>query len=146
MSILYTAVATATGGRSGHVESADGAVSLDLAIPRELGGSGKAGANPEELFAAGYAACFGSAAEHLAKRQKLETGDITVTAHVGIGPNETGGFGLAVTLDVAIAGLDQTAAEKLVHGAHQVCPYSNATRGNIDVKLNVTGGVSSAMD
>ena len=139
METLYTAVATATGGRAGHVESSDGALSVNLAQPKELGGSGGTGTNPEQMFAGGYAACFASAALHQARLQKLTPGDVTVKAEVGIGPNGTAGFGLSVALDVTVSGLNQSAAEKLVADAHKVCPYSNATRGNIDVKITTHG-------
>jgi len=142
MKKLYTAVSTAVGGRSGHVESSDGKVSLDLSIPSEIGGPGGAGSNPEQLFASGYAACFGSAVEYLAKQQKLPAGAVKVTASVSIGPNDSGGFALETALDVTIPGLNQAAAEKLVNEAHQVCPYSNATRGNMPVTLTVTGSAA----
>ncbi len=141
MSVLYTAEVTAVGAREGHVKSSDGLLDLDLAVPKEMGGRGSAATNPEQMFAAGYAACFGGAAEYLAQQQKLKTGAITVKARVGIGPNDAGpGFALTVALDVTIAELDQAAAEKLVAEAHVVCPYSNATRNNIDVKLTAHGG------
>jgi osmotically inducible protein OsmC len=142
MKTLYTAHATAVGGRTGHVESAEGTLKVDLSLPREMGGKEGAalGTNPEELFAAGYAACFGSALDYLAKQRKIETGEVTVTATVGIGPNDTGSFSLSVALDVFVPALDQTTAEALVADAHQVCPYSNAIRGNIDVALTARGG------
>ncbi len=141
MATLYTAEVTATGARNGHVKSSDGLLDLDLTVPREMGGKGGNATNPEQLFAAGYAACFGGATEYLARLQKLETGAITVNAKVGIGPSDVGeGFALTVALDVTVAGLDQAAAEKLVNQAHQTCPYSVATRNNIDVKLTAHGG------
>ena len=143
MKTLYTAVATAVGGRMGHVETSDGKVLLDLSIPKDMGGPGGNGTNPEQLFASGYAACFGSAVEFLAKQQKLQVGAVKVTASVSIGPNDSGGFGLETALDVTIPGLNQAAAEKLVTEAHQVCPYSNATRGNMPVTLVVHGGASA---
>lgn len=133
---LYTAKATATGGREGHVQSSDGLLDINVRIPKEMGGTGGA-TNPEQLFAAGYAACFDSALNHIARGEKLQVGTTIVNAEVSIGKNETGGFGLAVTLDVVVPGVDQAVAEDLVNKAHQVCPYSNATRNNIDVKLNV---------
>lgn len=137
MKILYEAQATATGeGRAGHARSSDGVLDLDLALPTEMGGQG-GGTNPEQLFAAGYAACFHSALQAVARRQKAELGDSTVTASVGIGPNDQRGFELAVKLHVTIPDLDDAAARELVEAAHQVCPYSNATRGNIDVELSV---------
>lgn len=140
MKTLYTAVATATGGRTGHAESADGVLAVDLSIPPEMGGSGGTGTNPEQLFAAGYAACFGSALDYLAKQRKIETGDVAVTASVGIGPNDTGSFSLSTSLAVTVPALSQADAEALVADAHQVCPYSNAVKGNIDVVLSVRGG------
>jgi lipoyl-dependent peroxiredoxin len=138
MTAIYTAVATATGeGRNGHTRSSDGRVDLDLAVPVEMGGSGD-GANPEQLFAAGYAACFHSALKRMASQAHAAIADSAVTAEVGIGPNGAGGLGLEVTLHVELSGVDQEAAEKLVSAAHQVCPYSNATRGNIPVTLVTT--------
>ncbi len=137
MPAVYTAVATATGeGREGHTRSSDGLLDLDLAVPREMGGAGGA-TNPEQLFAAGYSACFHSALKSVARRDKVSFTDSAVTAEVGIGPNGEGGFGLEVTLHVELGGIDQDAAERLVEAAHQVCPYSNATRGNVPVTLEV---------
>lgn len=136
MSTLYTTSVSAIGGRGGKVRSSDGLIDLQLAMPKELGGPGGK-TNPEQLFAAGYAACFQSALALVARKQKVNLGDNTVTATVGIGPQGEG-FGLTAALEVAIPGLDQATAEALVAGAHKVCPYSNATRGNIDVKLTVT--------
>ncbi len=137
MSAVYTAVATATGeGRNGHTRTDDGLVDLDLAVPKEMGGPG-GGANPEQLCAAGYAACFHGALKLVARQQKATFTDSAVTAEVGIGPNDAGGFTLEVTLRVELGGIDQAAAEQLVEAAHQVCPYSNATRGNVPVRLNV---------
>jgi osmotically inducible protein OsmC len=135
---LYTAHATATGGRDGHVTSSDQVLNLDVRTPRELGGSGGAYTNPEQLFAAGYAACFDSALNLVIRMGKVKTGTTTVDAAVSIGKLEAGGFGLAVTLKVNVPGVEQAVAEELVQKAHQVCPYSNATRGNIDVTLDVT--------
>ncbi|HRE88964.1 MAG TPA: organic hydroperoxide resistance protein [Myxococcota bacterium] len=132
---LYTATATAIGGRDGKARSDDGKLEVAIAPPRELGGNG-AGTNPEQLFAAGYAACFGSALSHVAKLQKIQTGPVSVTAKVAIGPAGAG-FGLAVELVVDVPELDRTTAEALVATAHQVCPYSNATRGNIAVDLKL---------
>ena len=135
MSAVYTAVATATGeGRNGHTRTDDGLIDLDLAVPKEMGGPG-GGANPEQLFAAGYAACFHGALKLVARQQKAAFADSAVTAEVGIGPNDAGGFGLEITLHVELGGLDQATAEQLVEAAHQVCPYSNATRGNVPVTL-----------
>lgn len=138
MSALYTAKATAIGGRNGTVRSDDGLLDLQLALPSGLGGKGGA-TNPEQLFAAGYAACFGNAVIHATrnKETKIRDNDVEVTATVGIGPNAGGGFGLTVALDVTLAGVDQATAEEIVAEAHKVCPYSNATRGNVDVALSV---------
>ncbi len=138
MKTLYTAEALATGaGRDGHVRTADGQLDLDLAIPESMGGSGD-GANPELLVAAGYAACFHSALQSVARRAKADLGDSSVGALVGIGPNDEGGFELEVTLEVVIPDLPHDQAQELVERAHRVCPYSNATRGNIEVTLKVT--------
>ncbi len=137
MEALYTAKATSTGaGRNGHVASSDSALELDLSIPKEMGGPGGAGTNPEQLFAAGYAACFHSALQAVARKEKLSVRDSSVAAEVGIG-KQGEGFGLAVELVVSLPGLEAEAAQKLVDAAHQMCPYSNATRGNIDVNLRV---------
>ncbi|PZG01385.1 organic hydroperoxide resistance protein [Micromonospora deserti] len=137
MQVLYTASALATGdGRDGHVRTSDGIVELDLAAPKELGGAGGA-ANPEQLFAAGYAACFHSALRRAARRAKADVTGSVVQAEVGIGPNGSGGFGLTVALVVDLPAVPRAAAEQLVAQAHQVCPYSNATRGNIEVALTV---------
>jgi Ohr subfamily peroxiredoxin len=134
--VLYTAHATATGGRDGRTKTDDGHLDLALVVPKGLGGSGGEGTNPEQLFAAGYSACFASAVGHVARMQKLKTGPISVTANVSIGPVSPG-FGLAVELVANIPELAREEAQKLIETAHQVCPYSNATRGNIvvDVKL-----------
>ena len=131
---LYTAEATATGGRAGHARSSDGLLEVDLRVPEAMGGPG-GGTNPEQLFAAGYAACFQSALGAVGRRQKVDTADSTVTAQVSIGTIGAGAYGLAVTLRVTIPQVDQDRARELVAAAHQVCPYSNATRGNIDVQL-----------
>ncbi|NUL46480.1 organic hydroperoxide resistance protein [Cellulosimicrobium funkei] len=137
MQTIYTAEALATGGgRDGRTQTADGTISLDLATPREMGGSGD-GANPEQLFAAGYAACFHSALQMVARKAKADLGESSVGARVGIGPNDAGGFGLEVTLEVVVPNLPTEQAQELADQAHQVCPYSNATRGNIDVTVNV---------
>ncbi len=134
---LYTAVATALGGRDGHVESSDGIVKLDLSVPREMGGPGKPGtSNPEQLFASGYAACFAGAIGAVAGRQHKKLSEIKVTGHVTFGKLDDA-FQLAVQLDVNLPGVDKAEAEKLVEQAHQVCPYSRATRNNIEVKLVV---------
>lgn len=138
MSALYTAKATAVGGRNGAVRTDDGLLDLQLAMPVGLGGKGGE-TNPEQLFAAGYAACFGNAVIHATRNKQVKIGDneVEVTATVGIGPSAGGGFGLTVILDVTLAGVDQAKAEEIVADAHKICPYSNATRGNIDVKLAV---------
>jgi len=140
MKAMYTAHATATGGRAGHVESSDGIVKHDLAMPPEMGGPG-GGANPEQLFAAGYAACFHGALQFVAGQDKTDVSGSSVTGHVSIGENDAGpGFKLGVVLDVDVPTLSKEEAQKLAETTHQVCPYSNATRGNIDVELNVSGG------
>ena len=136
MQILYTAEATSTGGRDGRSISSDHQVDVKLTTPKELGGAGGEGTNPEQLFAAGYSACFLGAMKFVAGATKTTVpADTSVNAHVGIGPNDRGGFGIAVTLNVALPGLDRAAAQTLVDKAHEVCPYSNATRGNVDVKI-----------
>jgi Ohr subfamily peroxiredoxin len=133
--ILYTAQATATGGRDGRAISSDQALDVQLSTPKELGGAGGPGTNPEQLFAAGYSACFLSALKFVAGKQKLAlSSDTRVTGRVGIGPTETG-FGLQAELTIAIPGLPREQIEALVEQAHVVCPYSNATRGNIAVSL-----------
>jgi Ohr subfamily peroxiredoxin len=137
LDIVYTAVALATGdGRNGHARSEDGQLDLDLRVPKEMGGPGGA-TNPEQLFAVGYAACFHSALKVVGQREKADVNGTEVSASVGIGSTPEGGFGLAVELDVSVPDVDRATAEHLVELAHQVCPYSNATRGNIDVKLTV---------
>ncbi|WP_016995938.1 organic hydroperoxide resistance protein [Kocuria atrinae] len=137
MEPMYTAEALSTGdGRSGHVSTSDDRVSIDLAPPKEMGGSGN-GSNPEQLFAAGYAACFHSALQMVAKSAKKDLGDSAVGAQVSIG-KEGEGFGLSVVLEAIIPNLPEDEARELVEQAHQVCPYSNATRGNIEVELRVT--------
>jgi osmotically inducible protein OsmC len=135
--ILYTATATATGdGREGKVRSSDGRLDLELAVPAEMGGAGGA-TNPEQLFAAGYAACFHNALRRVARTAGAEVEGSQVTAEVGIGPAGGGTFGLAVTLRIALPLVAPELAEKLAARAHEVCPYSNATRGNIDVQLEL---------
>lgn len=139
MAILYRTKATATGGRDGASKSEDGKVDVKLSVPKELGGPGGEGTNPEQLFAAGYSACFLGALKFVAGKEKVKVpDDATVTADVGIGPRDDGtGFGLDVALAVSLPGLDKAVAEDLVQKAHVVCPYSHATRGNIDVRLSV---------
>ncbi|MCE4069748.1 MULTISPECIES: organic hydroperoxide resistance protein [Pseudomonas] len=135
---LYTATATATGGRDGRAVSSDGILDVKLTTPRELGGAGGEATNPEQLFAAGYSACFIGAIKFVASQSKKQIpADASITGKVGIG-QIPGGFGLEVELNINLPGLDQAEAEDLVAKAHQVCPYSNATRGNIDVRLNVS--------
>lgn len=138
MDILYTAEALATGdGRNGHVATTDQLIDTDVRVPKEMGGAGGA-TNPEQLFASGYAACFHSALQSVARAQKVAITDSTVGARVSIGPNGEGGFQLAVLLEVTIPDLEHEQAVALANAAHQVCPYSNATRGNIDVDIQVT--------
>jgi Ohr subfamily peroxiredoxin len=137
MTPIYTATAVSTGdARNGHVQSSDGLIDADVRIPKEMGGAGGA-TNPEQLFAAGYAACFHSALKLVAGKAKVDMTDSEVVADVSIGENGQGGFGLAVQLEVTIPGSDAATAQQLAEQAHQVCPYSNATRGNIEVKLTV---------
>jgi lipoyl-dependent peroxiredoxin len=134
--ILYTATATAKGGREGHIHSSDGVLDFDLKVPKELGGPGGAGSNPEQLFAAGYAACFEGAIRFVAGQRKIAIRDASVTGRVGIGPREPSGFGIAVELDVSLPGIEPAIAQDLVDTAHRdICPYSHATRGNVDVKI-----------
>lgn len=134
---LYTAHATATGGRNGNVQSSDGAINMEVRMPKELGGKGGLYTNPEQLFAAGYAACFDSALNMIIGLEKVKTGLTTVTADVSIGKNDNGGFGLAIKLEVSIPDIDRATAQQLLEKAHQVCPYSNATRNNVDVELEL---------
>jgi len=138
MKNLYTIGATATGGRNGHVKSENGVLELDVRTPRGLGGTNDDYANPEMLFAAGYAACFDSALNLVIKQKKAKTGATTVTAKVTIGQLDTGGFGLSADLHANIPGVTLEEAQTLIEEAHKVCPYSNATRGNIEVKLTVS--------
>lgn len=135
---LYTATATVRGGREGSVESSDGALKLDLKMPKELGGPGGNGTNPEQLFAAGYGACYESALANIARKEGVKLQDVVVTSNVLIGKDESdGGFKLAVKLDISLPGIDRAQAEELAAKAHEFCPYSKATRGNIEVELNV---------
>lgn len=135
--VLYTAHATANGGRDGRARSSDGALDVKLTTPRELGGAGGDGTNPEQLFAAGYSACFIGALKYVAAQEKIALpADTRIDGEVGIGPIATG-FGIQAALTVTIPGMDRAQAEALVQKAHVVCPYSNATRGNIDVTLTV---------
>ena len=135
--VVYTAHAKATGGRDGRAASSDGALDVKLATPRELGGAGGPGTNPEQLFAAGYSACFIGAIKFVAARDKIALpSDVSIESSVGIGPIPNG-FGIEVAMKVSLPGLPKAEAEALVQKAHIVCPYSNATRGNIDVRLSV---------
>ena len=137
MKILYQAKASAKGGRDGHVETDDGVLRLDLSIPKSLGGPGKAGAtNPEQLFAAGYAACFESAIMHVARLKKITVPDLVVNSEVGLTPLETG-FGLVVSLHSLFTGVSSEVANELASAGHRVCPYSNALKGNVDVQITV---------
>ncbi len=138
VNVLYRTTATATGGRDGAAKTADGTFEVKLATPKELGGAGGPGNNPEQLFAAGYSACFLGAMKFVASQGGPKVpADTTVTATVGIGPRSEGGFGLDIDLAISLPGLPKEEAEALVEKAHQVCPYSNATRNNVDVRLSV---------
>jgi osmotically inducible protein OsmC len=138
---LYTARASAVGGRNGHTETSDGVVKADLSLPKELGGPGRPGtATPEHLFAAGYAACFGGALDFVAKQQKKDASKARITCAVSIGPRELGGFGLAVKMRVEDRSLPQAELSSLAREAHdKICPYSHATRGNVDVQFEIVG-------
>ena len=137
--VLYTAHAHVTGGRDGHGQTDDGELEVNLRIPKEMGGAG-GGTNPEELFAVGYAACFESAIGGVARRRRIDAGEVTIASDVSLLPTGDGGFKLAVTLDVHLPEVaDRGVAAALVRGAHQVCHYSNATRGNVDVELRLDG-------
>ncbi|CAG4886400.1 organic hydroperoxide resistance protein [Paraburkholderia saeva] len=138
MSVLYKATATSNGGREGRAVSSDKVLDVKLTTPRELGGNGAEGTNPEQLFAAGYSACFLSAMKFVAgQRKQAVPADTTVTAEVGVGPNDKGGFALDIELRVSLPGLAADAARELVDAAHEVCPYSNATRNNVVVRLQI---------
>jgi len=139
---VFTAVASATGGRNGHSEAEDHSVAVNLSVPKAMGGPGKPGTTtPEHLFAAGYAACFGGALDYVATQKKKNAKGATVTCSVSIGPRDAGGFGIAVTLHVKDPSLPQSELAALAREAHeQICPYSHATRGNVPVELSVTGG------
>jgi Ohr subfamily peroxiredoxin len=138
---LFTATATATGGRNGRTEASDGLVAANLSVPKEMGGPGKAGTStPEHLFAAGYAACYGGAIDFVGKQHKKDASKAKVTCAVSIGPREGGGFGLAVKMRVEDASLPQGELEALAKEAHEkICPYSHATRGNVDVQFEIVG-------
>ena len=141
MDKLYTAKATASGGRNGNVKSSDGILDLELRIPKAMGGANDNYTNPEQLFAAGYAACFDSALNMIAKANNAAAGTATVTAEVSIGKNDKGGYGLAVILNINVAGVELAVAKDLAAKAHEICPYSNAIRGNVEVELVVTNNV-----
>lgn len=138
VNVIYKTRATATGGREGRAKTYNGTLDVKLVKPKEMGGTGEGGNNPEELFACGYAGCFLGAVKFVAGQKKVViTDDASVTAHIGFGPRSEGGFGLEIALDISLPGLDKETATQVVNEAHQVCPYSNATRNNIDVKLNI---------
>jgi Ohr subfamily peroxiredoxin len=137
MAVLYTAEATAWGGREGRSASSDGNVDVQLVLPKELGGPGGPGTNPEQLFATGYAGCFHSALKLVARGEKVDVSESAVTVRVGIGPNDQGGFGLEVDIIAELPGVEPQTAQDLLAKAHAVCPYSNATRGNIPVTLTL---------
>lgn len=136
--VKYTARATATGGRDGSARTEDGSFEVKLAVPKEMGGPGGPGANPEILFASGYSACFLGAMKAVAAKEEIKVPlEATVTTTVGIGPRSEGGFGITAALEISLPGMEREAAEDLVSRAHMVCPYSNATRGNVDVTLTI---------
>ncbi len=136
--VKYTTEATATGGRDGHARSQDGRFDVALSTPKELGGAGGDGSNPEQLFAAGYSACFIGALKVAGQQLKVKLPDgVSVTAKVGIGPRSAGGFGITTDLTVSLPGIDRAEAQRLVDAAHEICPYSNATRGNVNVGLTL---------
>ncbi len=136
--VKYTTEATATGGRDGHARSQDGRFDVALSTPKELGGAGGDGSNPEQMFAAGYSACFIGALKVAGQQLKVKLpDDVAVTAKVGIGPRSAGGFGITTDLTVSLPGIDRAEARRLVDAAHEICPYSNATRGNVDVGLTL---------
>jgi len=138
MQVLYTANATATGGRDGRATSNDGHLDVKLTTPKELGGAGGDGTNPEQLFAAGYSACFIGAMKFVASTAKIALpAEVSVNGLVGIGPNGKDGFGITVALNVSLPGMDKAAAQDLINKAHEVCPYSNATRGNVEVTITL---------
>jgi Ohr subfamily peroxiredoxin len=135
---IYHTKATATGGRDGSARSDDGSVDVKLVIPKEMGGPGGVGANPEKLFAAGYSACFLGAMKAVSGKAGVKVpADAAVTATIGFGPRSEGGFGITAALAISLPGVEREAGERLMHAAHEVCPYSNATRGNVDVGLTL---------
>jgi lipoyl-dependent peroxiredoxin len=139
VTVTYKTSATATGGRDGSTRSDDGSIDIKLVVPKEMGGPGGVGGNPEKLFAAGYAACFLGAIKAVSKKQGVSIpDDATVTATIGFGSRSEGGYGITADLAVSMSGLEREVGERLIHAAHEVCPYSNATRGNVDVGLTLT--------
>lgn len=139
MKTLYTAEAVVEGGRAGHGRTSDGRLDVDLSVPEDVGGQGGAGTNPEQLFAVGYAACFQSALLNIANGRKLDASDSRITSRVALGPTGHGGMGLAVALDLHAPHVSPADAADLMARAHELCPYSNATRGNVDVSLTIDG-------
>ena len=140
MKAIYTTKATVTGGRAGKAKSSDGNLDIELSVPKEFGGPGGKGTNPEQLFAAGYAACFESAMRHRANLRKIEAGDASIDSKVHLYQKEEGGFKLGVEFDITMPSFtDPAAIQDLLEDTHRTCPYSNATRGNIEVKINVNG-------
>jgi osmotically inducible protein OsmC len=138
LTVLYRTSATATGGRDGHARSEDGSIDVQLSTPKELGGAGGTGTNPEQLFAAGYSACFIGALKVAGSQLKIRVpADTTITATVGIGPRSEGGFGISAELVISLPGIAREDAQQLIDTAHQICPYSNATRNNVDVRLTI---------
>jgi Ohr subfamily peroxiredoxin len=137
MKTLYTATAIAEGGRAGHVSVEDGPIDLDLSVPKSMGGDGGDGTNPEQLFGSAYAACFGGAIQAIADNKKIELEEISVTAHISFNKDDDGGFLLSAVLDAYLPGVDQETGEDLINSAHEICPFSKATRDNIDVELNL---------
>ncbi len=144
MKVLYTAEVSVTGGRNGQARSRDGAFEVKLSVPKEMGGTGEGGTNPEQLFATGYAACFQSALMAAARRKQLDASSSVVTAKVGIGPTGSGGYGLEVELHIELPGMERSAGEEVVAIADSICPYSNAVRGNISVRLVLENPASTS--
>lgn len=138
VNVIYKTSATSTGGRDGHTRSADGDIDLNLVVPKEMGGPGGSGANPEKLFACGYSACFLGAMKAVSGKVGVKVpADASVTAEIGFGPRSEGGYGITADLTISLPGVDKADAERLAHAAHEVCPYSNATRNNVDVGLHI---------
>ena len=137
MKPLYTAEATAWGGREGRSASSDGNLDVTLVVPQELGGPGGSGTNPEQLFAAGYAGCFHSALKLIARKERVDVSESAITVRIDLGVSDDGAFGLAAEIEAELPGVDHARAIELLEAAHRVCPYSNATRGNMDVRLSV---------